>query len=129
MASGGEPMPPTGGRCGACASAKPAATTLITPPKMAVRIDHAPMLAAPLDNFLAAILQPCVALCKEDAGLSTLDFNLSGGLDSEIVDQPRFAKSCRDQDSHRAVLERGDRRQRPGMPGLEIVDDETGMGD
>ena len=50
-------------------------------------------------------------------------------LDRDIVDQPGRAELGRHQDPHRAVLERGDRRQRLGMAGLEIVERKTGVRD
>src|ERR1700694_1382215 len=47
----------------------------------------------------------------------------------DIIDQPGLAKLGRHQNACRAVLERGDRRQRVGVPGLEIVQDKSGVGD
>src|SRR6266852_5383280 len=50
-------------------------------------------------------------------------------LGPDIVDQARLSKLCRNQNSHRPVLHRGHRRKTVGVPRLEIVEDETGVGD
>src|ERR1700733_14618728 len=68
MASGGEPMPPTGGRgdvCGTCACATPAKTTAINPTNVVARADHVPMLPAPQGQILVAIFHSGAALRKQ----------------------------------------------------------------
>ena len=45
----------------------------------------------------------------------------SGDLDRDIVDQPGLSDFSGDQNPQRSVLDRGDRRERFGVPGLEII--------
>src|SRR3954449_8244213 len=99
MASGGEPMPPTGGRCGICACAKPAAAMAVSPPKMTIRMDNATML---FRKTLGAIF------------LSGFMLRKTVFLNSDIVDQPGGAQLRRHQHPHRTVRDRDDRRQRFG---------------
>src|SRR5882757_10907621 len=106
MASAGEPMPPTGGRCGVGACAKPAAAMAINPPKMTTRTDNAGML---FRKTLGAIF------------LSGFILRKTVRLNSDIVDQPGGAELRGHQHPHRPVLDRDDRRQRFGVADLEIV--------
>src|SRR4051812_18224789 len=64
MASGGDPMPPTGGRCGVCAWTNPAAPKLSSPMRMAMRIDKASMPAFPGRKSFADIFDLEIALRK-----------------------------------------------------------------
>src|SRR5438094_10410042 len=52
-----------------------------------------------------------------------------GGLHPDVVDQARRAELRSDEDPYRSVVHRGDRRQRLGVPRLEIVQREAGGAD
>ena len=62
-------------------------------------------------------------------GFLFLKYDAQAELDRDIVDQPGLSEFRRDQNPHRSILHRGDRRQRLGVPRLEVVDDKAGMGD
>src|SRR5260370_17336854 len=106
MASGGERKPTTGGRCGICACGKPAATKVISPPKMIARTDQAAMLAAP-QVMSPAIFRPGVALRKRGHGplfRRKVDRRYRAALDRDVVDQACLSKPGRTHDSHWPVL-------------------------
>src|SRR5450631_2407560 len=130
MASGGEPKPPTGGRCGICACAKPAATKVISPPKMIARTDQADMLAAPrLYTRRYSVPAPHCASGATVLFRRKVDRCYRAALDRDVVDQACLSKPGRNQDSHWPVLRRGDRCERIGVPRLVIVEVEAGVRD
>src|ERR1700730_10263324 len=126
MASGGEPKPPTGGRCGICACANPAATKVISPPKIIARTDQAAMLLLP--GYIPGDIPSRRRIAQ--AGPRSLfrrkvDRRYRAALDRDVVDQACLSKPGRNQDSHWPVLRRGDRCERIGVPRLVIVEVEA----
>src|SRR6202035_976154 len=100
MASGAEPMPPTGGRgdvCGPCACATPAKTTAISPTNVVARADHVPMLPAPEGQILVAIFHSGAALRKRRIR--------PAASNRDVVDQPCIPDFGRHQDPQRPVFD------------------------
>src|ERR1700689_4635716 len=117
MAPGGEAIPPTGGG-GVCASAEPVMTSDVSTPKIAARSGNLPMA-----RFPSAIIARRFFMA---AGGSASEEFCVGGSHRNVVDQAGGSDFRRDQDPNRSVFERGNRRQRLGVPDLEIIQREAG---
>src|SRR5689334_7048376 len=62
-------------------------------------------------------------------GLPPLGLRRGYCLHRDVIDQSRIAEPCRNQDAELAVANRSDRRQRIGVPNLEIIEREAGAAD
>src|ERR1700722_8778745 len=119
MASGGEVIPPTGGGC-VCASARPAMTSDVSTPKKAAGSCNLPMVQCPSPIISRRFFMAAGGCASEEC--------CADSSHRDVVDQAGVSDFRRDQDPHRPVIERGNRRQRLGVPDLEIIQREAGAG-